>query len=288
MGVIFDTIFGGGDDAAPVERYKPYAFTTPGVSMDLRPGQEGFDFTRSPEMQRYLTGMSGEFGKSAEELRALLPEVSPAFGNLSKAALANIENQRLRTIGDLKENLARRRVGGSSFAMDAAARTDAEFGERKAEVGAQMKLAEIDATTKLIQQITDTSVNKWKTFIDQANFESGLAAQLSSGVSTAMAANAQMAAQINAQNTANTMDFVGSLAGMGMMYALLSDRRLKKNIEPVGQLPNGLTWYKFDYIWDEPSEGVMADEVEQLIPEAVSINEDGYKMVDYSRIMTWH
>jgi len=232
-------LFGGGNDAAPVQTYKPYAFNSTGLTMDLwKPestggsdlwsginqavrGGGGFNLNQTPEMKDWLSSLSGAYGEGAKGLEALLPEVSPAFGNLSKAALANIENQRLRTIGDLKENLSRRRIAGSSFAGDAAARTDAEFAQKKAEVGAQMKLAEIDTTTKLLQAKTEMAVNQFKTFVDQANFESGLAAQISSGVSTNMAANAQMAAQINAQNTANKADFLGTLIGMGTMAALL-------------------------------------------------------------------
>lgn len=299
-------LFGGGNDAAPVQSYSPYAFNTSGLSMDLWGGGggggpisgflggggggpgKGFDLTQSPEMQQWLQNTSGAFGRQAGGLEEMLPMVSPAFGKLSEAALGNIENQRLSTIGDLRENLARRRVGGSSFASDAAARTDAEFAQKKAETGAQMTLAEIDATTKLLEQITGARVNEWQTFISQSNFESGLAAQLSSGVSSAMASNAQMAAQINAQNTANTMDLVGTGLGMGAMY-MFSDRRLKMNIKPVAELSNGLTWYEFDYIWGEPSEGVMADEVEKLYPDAV-FELDGYQAVDYSQIWStsWH
>ena len=304
---IVNSIFGGGDDAAPLESYQPYAFNSSGLSMSLWPsgggglgeagrsaglfggGGKGFDLLQSPQMQQWLQQASGAFGQQGASLEELLPMVSPAFGNLSKAALSNIENQRLSTIGDLRENLARRRVGGSSFASDAAARTDAEFAQKKAEVGAQMTLAEIDATTKLLEQITGARVNQWQTFIQQSNFESGLAAQLSSGVSSAMASNAQMAAQINAQNTANTMDLVGTGIGATMMYLLASDRRLKTNIRPVAELSNGLTWYEFDYIWGEPSEGVMADEVEKLYPDAV-FELDGYLAVDYSKIWStsWH
>jgi hypothetical protein len=75
------------------------------------------------------------------------------------------------------------------------------------------------------------------------------------------------------------------LVGMGMAAAsLFSDRRLKRNIKKIGQLENGLGWYKFDYIWGESSEGVMADEVEKVIPHAVSIHPSGYKMVNYGEL----
>ena len=65
-----------------------------------------------------------------------------------------------------------------------------------------------------------------------------------------------------------------------------SDRRLKKNIQKIGQLENGLNVYTFNYIWDSTlTVGVMADEVRKVKPEAV-ININGFDLVDYSEILS--
>ena len=68
-----------------------------------------------------------------------------------------------------------------------------------------------------------------------------------------------------------------------------SDRRLKRNVVRLGTLPMGIGLYLFDYneALTKPAElgrqlGVMADEVVQVIPEAISVSLDGYKHVDYS------
>jgi Chaperone of endosialidase len=64
-----------------------------------------------------------------------------------------------------------------------------------------------------------------------------------------------------------------------------SDRRLKKNIQKIGQLKNGLSVYTFNYIWDSAlTVGVMADEVKKVKPKAV-ININGFDLVDYSEIL---
>ena len=63
-----------------------------------------------------------------------------------------------------------------------------------------------------------------------------------------------------------------------------SDRRLKKDIELVGETPGGFNVYSFEYLWGEKAIGVMADEVEKVLPDAVVMDESGYQMVDYSRI----
>lgn len=65
----------------------------------------------------------------------------------------------------------------------------------------------------------------------------------------------------------------------------LSDRRLKTNIVPVGLAPNGLPIYAYKYIWGGRTQiGHMAQEVMEQFPEAVSANEDGFLMVNYSKV----
>ena len=72
---------------------------------------------------------------------------------------------------------------------------------------------------------------------------------------------------------AGTGSIAGSLLG-------LSDRRLKSNIVRVGTHPLGIGIYEYD-IFGERQRGVMADEVESVLPEAVAIHPSGYKMVNY-------
>jgi hypothetical protein len=72
----------------------------------------------------------------------------------------------------------------------------------------------------------------------------------------------------------------------------VSDIRLKRDIVEVGQLANGLHLYHFRYNWaDQEYVGVMAQEVEKVMPGAVSRGADGYLRVDYGqlglRLETW-
>ncbi len=79
----------------------------------------------------------------------------------------------------------------------------------------------------------------------------------------------------------------GAVGGAAMKYGLplmmASDRRLKTDISEVGKLPNGLTVYLYRYKYGGPMQiGLMADEVEQLHPDAVSTVE-GFKHVNYAQ-----
>lgn len=75
-----------------------------------------------------------------------------------------------------------------------------------------------------------------------------------------------------------------SLGGWASGGFSLSDRRLKKDVVLVGQLDNGLNLYEFEYVWGGPRiTGVMADEVEKIMPEAV-MEIGGYKAVNYDMV----
>ena len=94
----------------------------------------------------------------------------------------------------------------------------------------------------------------------------------------------------NAKNS-NYQQMMGGLFDLGSAVAggwarsgFPSDRRLKLNIELVGRDPRGFGLYEYRYLWDAPHVrrvGVMADEVEKIVPAAVSRNDRGYAVVDY-------
>lgn len=87
----------------------------------------------------------------------------------------------------------------------------------------------------------------------------------------------------NSDSTSTTRTNPGLLSSVGQaagtaasLAALFSDRRLKRNITPLG---NG--WYAYNYLWSDDLEvGVMADEQ----PQAASEGPGGYQMVNYALV----
>lgn len=74
-------------------------------------------------------------------------------------------------------------------------------------------------------------------------------------------------------------------AGMGLQgAAVLSDRRLKRDIELIGRLGDGLGVYRWVYRWGEKAQGVMADEVERLRPWALGPRVEGFATVNYGAL----
>jgi hypothetical protein len=79
---------------------------------------------------------------------------------------------------------------------------------------------------------------------------------------------------------------LGKAIGTGLSM-IFSDRRLKSNVKKVGKLKNGLNIYEYEYIFDKTKkkyEGVMADEVRKIQPEALGPKKFGFDTVDYSKI----
>lgn len=73
-----------------------------------------------------------------------------------------------------------------------------------------------------------------------------------------------------------------------------SDRRLKENIRQVGMTDRGINLYRWD--WNDEGRrvagnqegfGVIAQEVKRIMPEAISMADDGYLRVDYTKIFPW-
>jgi hypothetical protein len=95
-------------------------------------------------------------------------------------------------------------------------------------------------------------------------------------------------AQTGASNSSKSGLFGLGAAAMPMMGQMMSDRRLKTDIEAVGPLKEGVNFYRYRYVWDEPGtvrHGVMADEVKRVDPQAVVRTQSGFDAVNYDRLL---
>lgn len=125
-------------------------------------------------------------------------------------------------------------------------------------------------------------VGKYNADVSAYNAQQQAAASSSAGLGSALGSIAGAAASLYGTNT------------LTAAIASRSDIRTKENIEVVGMLPNGLTIYEFDYKPEFKDSllaghgrfrGLMAHEVERVIPNAVFTTADGYKAVDYSMVI---
>lgn len=163
------------------------------------------------------TGLIGQisdtFGRAAGATEGLLPRVAPGFSALRSSMLSRVEDARRSSIGNLRDNLARRRVLGSSFGEDAISRADAEFARQKADVEAQTFLQELDLTNKLQQQAFEQRRGSFQVNLDELNLEAGIATKMAGLVTEQLGANARLEAQLDAQAQAGAGKFFGGLLG---------------------------------------------------------------------------
>ena len=131
-------------------------------------------------------------------------------------------------------------------------------------------------------QVGSLGVGKYNADVSAYNAQQQASATSSAGFGGALGALG-MAAM-----TGGTGGFATSALGT----LIGSDIRIKQNVRRLGTLDNGIPFYAFEYkpehqkVWGSGAQlGVMAHEVEQIIPEAVSLHTDGYKVVDYSKVM---
>lgn len=115
---------------------------------------------------------------------------------------------------------------------------------------------------------------------------SGLGNVLSSQTSYANGLNSVYSSQAaNYQSPfSQIMGGAGAVAGLATAF---SDRRLKENIVLVGRDESDrFNLYEFNYIGspDRKFIGVMSDEVETLVPDAVVYDDLGFASVDYALI----
>jgi Chaperone of endosialidase len=96
--------------------------------------------------------------------------------------------------------------------------------------------------------------------------------------------------------TAGTNGCVKDFSGTGIVGVCSSDRRLKKDITPFAPaLDRVAALQPVHYNWrasafpdrhygDDRASGLIAQDVEQVFPELVVTDQDGYKAVDYSKL----
>ena len=139
----------------------------------------------------------------------------------------------------------------------------------------QMSLTEQSRLSGLDRQILMANMEGARQFeLDKMSTLLGVSGQQIAGAQGAIANKQAMWGQI-----------IGGVAsGIGSAIGA-SDRKLKKDINIIGESPSGLNIYSFRYK-DEPFgngtyQGVMSDEIPQ---EAVIQHPDGYDMVDYNKI----
>jgi len=243
-----------------------------------------------------LGDVKSAFGiKAADERRRMQSYgIDPTSGRA--AATENINSIMEAAVGSAAANRARTAAEQLGWAkkMDAIALSQGQFGNQATSTGLALSAGNQALNAG---QTTMANYGAMGNSMSQAN-QGALQGWNNVGTLGVQKYNADVNAyearqKAEATSSAGFGSMVGSLAATGAkLYLGGSDIRTKENIEVVGQLPNGLLVYEYEYKPEFKNRkyfghgrfrGVMAHEVEH-IPGAVFTTEDGYKVVDYSKV----
>jgi hypothetical protein len=190
----------------------------------------------------------------------------------------------LRQVGDVSGRLRQAgfESGAQRFAADRASQLGASQAQLAALAGASSGLAQFGSQERGIEQAGLTEA--FRDFVEQQGFEQN---QINQVIGALAGAPIRSYGEERTGFTSTPMQgpspfgqITGALGAIGSIYAM-SDIALKNNINLIGKSPSGINIYTFTYKGDDKVyQGVMAHEV----PHASSFNDDGYLMVDYSKV----
>lgn len=205
-------LFGGGSSS--IQQFQPVGINAGGLTGNVN--KTSATVSASGERQGLVGSIAATFPEQAKQIADLRSQVTPGFGALTTSRLQQIENSRQQAIGNLSQNLASRRVLGSSFAQDTLARANAEYGQQAADAAAQSFLQELDLNNQLLQEQFSAQRGEYQTKLDELNLEANAATQLASQATAQLGENARLQAQLDAQSASG----LGQLVGLGLNLAL--------------------------------------------------------------------
>lgn len=319
---ITNALFGGGGagtageavgiarDYASKSVFQPFTVTTGAGTAGYDPST-GFTSQLSPEMQAALSGSLTGAQDVLSAFRGFSPEERAQELVSQQVSMLQPEFERLfsqQATSGFRSGTLGKRMAGQSLGLgediglvnvgDVA--TQRIISQALAPIAANAQtqaLSEYGTLANLSQGLLSGALN----ITGQEQALLGLGGQLEGmrGASYLGAGNLAISpmlaqAQIQQQQRGQNAGFLGGILSAGAteggFLTTLSDVTLKTNIEHVDTLPNGIKLYTWD--WNDeaknnnldhhPKFGVLAQEIQPVIPEAVVKGEDGYLRVNYN------
>lgn len=190
------------DPASFIRNNQPLSLGAGSLNAAFNPATNTFEVAPGAARTSAIQGISDASQGLSNDLGGLLARVQPGFSDVRNARLAAIENNRRRTLGNLRDNLSRRRISGSSFALDALSRAEAEFAQQSSNAEAQSILEELDATSTLLTRKTEAEIAGLQALLNGMNFEVETGRSLITSASNLLNQNNQLLASLAAQEAA--------------------------------------------------------------------------------------
>lgn len=186
-----------------------------GLSSRLTDSNTNVEVKGSAGRQGLVQNLANVFQQRSKEFGRLRGMVRPGVGALTRARQAQLQAAERAALGDLRTNLSRRRVLGSTFATDQENAIREQFGRAGAELDAESFLQELDLSTQLYQQQSASSAQMFGTRLNELNLQAEVAQNILTQSNAGVAALSQTTSQLQ---QAFQQDVLGGVAsGLGLL-----------------------------------------------------------------------
>jgi len=165
-----------------------------------------------------ISGLSGAGESAANTFGDLYNTVKPGFNDLLNARLTQINDASRSAIGDLRTNLAARRIQGSSFGQSTIDRANMEFSRQRDQAIADNFLKSLEAQRQLTNDKFNASIQAFQPKLNELNLEAELAATLGTQGAQAIAHAAEFNAKAQSGANAAGLNSLGSILGTALGF----------------------------------------------------------------------
>lgn len=208
-GSLISKAVGGKPSAKSSKKAAAPNFSAGGLQGTFNRRNNTYSVTSTTDRQNTIGQIASSFGEQAGLVRGLRERVAPGVSDLRLSRLKQVEDARTSAIGNLRENLQRRRILGSSFAADTIARSEAEFAREKERVEAESFLQELDLTHQAIQQEFELRRGEFQTKIGEMNLQAEIATKLTGMASQQLGEASRLEMELAAKSAAGAGKFFG-------------------------------------------------------------------------------
>lgn len=249
----------------------------------------------NPQLEAMIAKTNADVGNG---VNAFVGSRGLAGGSVQQQLLARelAKNETGLRYNDFTTQQARR----DSAARSLADLAGAESGTSNNNLAALLSAAQ--AGVSIPQNASNSFASTIAQLLANATKQTGTSSGTSSGQTSGYSGSDTTGTSVGNSNTVGTVngtttekssgDWLSSLlniAASAGSAALFSDRRMKQDIERIGELEDGLGVYRYRYrdgfgLPEGEQVGVMADEVGLLRPWALGPVVNGYSTVNYARL----
>lgn len=214
IGALASASGGGGGGKRKKQRDLGGFSTEGGFSAGITGGKKkrNVTITRSSGLSQNLASLQARLGERSAAFRDLRTQVGGAFSDVIRGRVDAIREAGSRTVGNLREELGKRRVLGSTFAQREISSIESSFAQEEARQRSEGALAQLGVESQLIAQEFEGGIQAAMAMIEQGNFESTLAANLQTNSASLAQAQRQADQQASAAGTDQLLEVGGAIA----------------------------------------------------------------------------